>query len=120
MARIQKNAASKSAAAAPAKVAKLDKSAKSAKATPAKPATEKKAPAPRRSQWAGQSIKLTDAGKVDNPARNGALIRFNAITAHKRTDDAIGSEYTDTDGSVRKITGADIGYLVKRGLIDVG
>lgn len=116
MARISKNAQSKSVATdAPAKVGKVNKAAKPAKAE--KP--EKEAKAPRRSQWAGQKIKLTDAGKAETPARNGALIRFQTIVAHKTTDEAIGAEYTDTDGSTRKITGADVGYLVKRGLIEL-
>lgn len=122
MARITKTAAAAqntapaaTAGKAAGKVAKLDKSAaaKPEKAD-AEPKPEK---APRKSQWHGLKISRTEAGKAEAPARNGALIRFNAIVAHKNTSDAIGSEYTDTDGTVKKITPADIAYLVKRELI---
>lgn len=116
MARITKNAKSESTA-APAKVGKVNKSA--AKPAKAESAEAKEPKAPRRSQWAGQKIKLTEAGKAETPARNGALIRFQAITKHKTTDEAIGSTYTDSDGSERKVTGADVAYLVKRGLIEL-
>ena len=121
MARITKTAAA--AASVPAatsgkaagKVAKLDKSAA---AKPEKAAAEPKPEkAPRKSQWHGLKIARTEAGKAEAPARNGALIRFNAIVAHKSTSDAIGSEYVDTDGTTKKITPADIAYLVKRELI---
>lgn len=125
MARITKNAAAAAAAAttpaatsgkAAGKVAKLDKTAAAAK--PEKAAAEPKPEkAPRKSQWHGLKIVRTEAGKAEAPARNGALIRFNAIVAHKNTSDAIGSEYTDTDGTVKKITPADVAYLVKRELI---
>lgn len=122
MARITKTAAAASVPAATSgkaagKVAKLDKTAAAA-AKPEKAAAEPKPEkAPRKSQWHGLKIARTEAGKAEAPARNGALIRFNAIVAHKSTSDAIGSEYTDTDGTVKKITPADIAYLVKRELI---
>lgn len=120
MARITKpaktEAASAPAAKATGKVAKLDKATPAAKPEKAaKAAAEPKAP--RRGQWNGLKIALTDAGKVEAPARGDALIRFQQITKFKTTDEAIGSEYQIGNGETRKILGVDIKYLVDRGLI---
>lgn len=126
MARISKSAAATEAtttAAKGTKVGRVSKAAKSAQQAPAPKAKAKatesgqQARTGRRSQYTGMKIKNVSGS--DAPCRGGAAIRFDTIVAHKLVDNAIGTEYTDTDGSTKAITSADIAYLIKRGLIEV-
>ena len=107
------------------KVAKLDKAAKAAPATEAKPAKAKAEGGertPRRSAMHGQRITVTEAGKAGK-ARGNAAILLAAITAHKTTDAALGTEYQREggkyDGETWRVLPVDIAYLAKRGLIEL-
>lgn len=122
MARIAKNAASTKSATdtkAPAKVGKIDKAAKPAKAEKAKSEGADKAPRAPRGQFAGKTIKRTDAGKTMT-FRGGAAARHDHIVSFKNTNDAIGSTYRlEGENEDRTITSADIAYLVERGAIEL-
>jgi hypothetical protein len=118
----QKSSKSAQQATTGAKVAKVagKRASAQAPAKPAKPAKKSgQQAAPRRSQFAGMSIKSL-VPKGETPCRGGAAVRFDAIVSHKKVDDAIGSTYRiDGESEDRKITSADIAYLVERELISV-
>lgn len=103
------------------KVGKLDKAAKPAK--PAKPAKENAEPTERkpRGQFAGATVKVTEAGKAATPRGNAGAL-FDAIVAHKNPADAIGTSYKRVSGKHEgeaTITSADLAYFVNRGLLEI-
>ncbi len=115
-----KGKAGQAAATTGAKVGKVaGRTAQAAPAKPAKASGQGQAAKPR-GQFAGKGIKVLTPKGENVPIRGGALVRYEAITRHKRADDAIGSAYRiEGEDADRTITSADLAYLVGRGLIAV-